>query len=183
MKAVTSWPAAARIFKYGAPVAHRAGEHVAAPARAPALARLCCRGRGQRLRQRLRSRASLPPISPRLHARREVAQRRARSGTTFQRTFRSLPPTRSSISMAWRWESRATPLRQLRCSSVFRGAITLVHTAFALAAPGRPGWTEERATTRVRFYPLRDDEIAEYVAPASRSTKPEPMEFKGGPLR
>ena len=39
-----------------------------------------------------------------------------------------------------------------------------VHTAFALAAPGRPRWVEERATTRVRFYPLEPDEIREYVA-------------------
>lgn len=42
----------------------------------------------------------------------------------------------------------------------------LVHTAFVLAVPGRPDWIGERATTRVRFYPLRSDEIAEYVATA-----------------
>jgi septum formation protein len=40
----------------------------------------------------------------------------------------------------------------------------LVHTAFALAVPGRPQWTQERATTRVRFYALEPQEIAEYVA-------------------
>jgi septum formation protein len=39
-----------------------------------------------------------------------------------------------------------------------------VHTAFALAIPGRLDWIEERATTRVRFYRLDDDEIAAYVA-------------------
>lgn len=39
-----------------------------------------------------------------------------------------------------------------------------VHTAFALAIPGRDGWTLERATTRVRFYSLTPEEIAEYVA-------------------
>jgi septum formation protein len=39
-----------------------------------------------------------------------------------------------------------------------------VHTAFALAIPGVAGWTEELATTRVRFYPLEPGEIAEYVA-------------------
>lgn len=39
-----------------------------------------------------------------------------------------------------------------------------VHTAFALAVPGRPRWVEERATTRVRFYPLEPHEIREYVA-------------------
>jgi septum formation protein len=39
----------------------------------------------------------------------------------------------------------------------------LVHTAFALAAPGEPKWVAERATTRVRFYPLQADEIGEYV--------------------
>jgi len=40
----------------------------------------------------------------------------------------------------------------------------LVHTAFALAAPGADQWTQERATTRVRFYRLAAEEIAEYVA-------------------
>jgi septum formation protein len=40
----------------------------------------------------------------------------------------------------------------------------LVHTAFALAAPNRRETIEERATTRVRFYALRREEIAEYVA-------------------
>lgn len=40
----------------------------------------------------------------------------------------------------------------------------LVHTAFALAVPGVREWIEERATTRVRFYRLEADEIAEYVA-------------------
>lgn len=39
-----------------------------------------------------------------------------------------------------------------------------VHTAFALALPGREAWIEECATTRVRFYPLGDAEISEYVA-------------------
>jgi septum formation protein len=39
-----------------------------------------------------------------------------------------------------------------------------VHTAFALAAPGRAEWTQERETTRVRFYRLTPDEIAQYVA-------------------
>jgi septum formation protein len=36
-----------------------------------------------------------------------------------------------------------------------------VHTAFALATPN--GSEEERLTTRVRFYPLEAEEIAEYV--------------------
>jgi len=40
----------------------------------------------------------------------------------------------------------------------------LVHTAFALAVPGRPEWVEERETTRVRFHALDPAEIAEYVA-------------------
>jgi septum formation protein len=39
-----------------------------------------------------------------------------------------------------------------------------VHTAFALAIGGRPDWIEDRATTRVRFYRLSDDEIAAYAA-------------------
>lgn len=41
----------------------------------------------------------------------------------------------------------------------------LVHTAFALAIPGSSAPpTEERSTTRVRFYPLRREEIEAYVA-------------------
>jgi len=40
----------------------------------------------------------------------------------------------------------------------------LVHTAFTLAVPGMQAWTQERATTRVRFYSLDPGEIAEYVA-------------------
>jgi septum formation protein len=40
----------------------------------------------------------------------------------------------------------------------------LVHTAFALALPSGSAPVEERATTRVRFYPLEPEEIAEYVA-------------------
>jgi septum formation protein len=40
----------------------------------------------------------------------------------------------------------------------------LVHTAFALAVPGRASWTEERSSTRVRFYRLEAGEIADYLA-------------------
>lgn len=39
-----------------------------------------------------------------------------------------------------------------------------VHTAFALALPEVEAWVEQRATTRVRFYELEPQEIAEYVA-------------------
>ncbi len=40
----------------------------------------------------------------------------------------------------------------------------LVHSAFALVVPNRDEPVAERATTRVRFYPLGSEEIAEYVA-------------------
>jgi septum formation protein len=40
----------------------------------------------------------------------------------------------------------------------------VVHTAFALAVPGSATWTEERSSTRVRFYRLEAREIAEYLA-------------------
>jgi septum formation protein len=49
-----------------------------------------------------------------------------------------------------------------------------VHTAFALAVPASSTWIEERATTRVRFYPLTPGEIAEYVATG------EPFDKAGG---
>ena len=39
-----------------------------------------------------------------------------------------------------------------------------VHTAFALAVPGRDAPVEEVSTTRVRFYALEDAEIDAYVA-------------------
>jgi septum formation protein len=51
-----------------------------------------------------------------------------------------------------------------RFLELLSGRDHLVHTAFALALPGRPAWTLERSTTRVRFYRLEPEEIAEYVA-------------------
>lgn len=48
-----------------------------------------------------------------------------------------------------------------------------VHTAFSLRIPGRDGLVEEHSTTRVRFFPLSDAEIAEYVATG------EPMDKAG----
>jgi septum formation protein len=48
-----------------------------------------------------------------------------------------------------------------------------VHTAYAIALPGRAELCEDAATTRVRFYPLDDDEIAAYVASG------EPMDKAG----
>jgi septum formation protein len=59
--------------------------------------------------------------------------------------------------------------RMLRSLS---GRDHLVHTAFALSAPGRP-YIEEHASTRVRFFDLTDDEIACYVATG------EPMDKAG----
>ncbi len=40
----------------------------------------------------------------------------------------------------------------------------VVHTAFVLSAGGSGEAVAERASTRVRFYPLRAEEIADYVA-------------------
>jgi len=48
-----------------------------------------------------------------------------------------------------------------------------VHTAYAIAVPGRAELFEDAATTVVRFYPLGDDEIAAYVASG------EPMDKAG----
>ena len=53
------------------------------------------------------------------------------------------------------------------------GRVHQVHTAFALAVPGHEGWIEERDSTAVRFYPLNDAEIADYVATG------EPMDKAG----
>jgi septum formation protein len=49
-----------------------------------------------------------------------------------------------------------------------------VHTAFALAPTGSAPWIEECSTTRVAFYRLDADEIAEYVASG------EPLDKAGG---
>ncbi len=56
------------------------------------------------------------------------------------------------------------PPEARRMLSSLSGREHLVHTAFALAVPGRDVPLEERATTRVRFYPLEPEEIAAYVA-------------------
>ena len=48
-----------------------------------------------------------------------------------------------------------------------------MHTAFAVAVAGRGEPLEERGSTRVRFYRLSGDEIAEYVATG------EPMDKAG----
>lgn len=48
-----------------------------------------------------------------------------------------------------------------------------VHTAFALVVPGKPGITEVARSTTVRFFALKDEEIAEYVATG------EPMDKAG----
>jgi septum formation protein len=50
-----------------------------------------------------------------------------------------------------------------RMLHLLAGRDHLVHTAFALAVPGRVP-VEEAATTRVRFYPLSAEEIERYVA-------------------
>lgn len=51
--------------------------------------------------------------------------------------------------------------RMLRTLS---GRTHMVHTAYAIAFPGRRDLIEESSTTAVRFYRLDDDEIADYVA-------------------
>lgn len=51
-----------------------------------------------------------------------------------------------------------------RMLELLSGREHLVHTAFALAVPGRPAWEHQRAATRVRFYRLEPSEIAEYLA-------------------
>jgi septum formation protein len=65
---------------------------------------------------------------------------------------------------------RADAARMLRTLSGRRHA---VHTAFAIAFPGRRDLIEECSTTKVRFYPLGDDEIEDYVATG------EPMDKAG----
>jgi septum formation protein len=51
-----------------------------------------------------------------------------------------------------------------RMLQMLSGRHHVVHTAFALAVPGRSEWITERESTRVRFYPLEAEEIAEYIA-------------------
>ena len=56
---------------------------------------------------------------------------------------------------------RADAARMLRTLSGRRHA---VHTAYAIAFPGRRDLIEECSTTKVRFYPLSNDEIEGYIA-------------------
>jgi septum formation protein len=65
---------------------------------------------------------------------------------------------------------RADAARMLRALS---GRMHAVHTAYAIAFPGRRDLIQECSTTRVRFYPLADDEIEQYVATG------EPMDKAG----
>ncbi len=51
-----------------------------------------------------------------------------------------------------------------RMLALLSGRSHRVHTAYALALPGRDAWVEECETTHVRFFPLTRAEIAEYVA-------------------
>jgi septum formation protein len=51
-----------------------------------------------------------------------------------------------------------------RMLAMLSGREHRVHTAFALAVPHVTSWTQECATTLVRFYPLEADEISSYVA-------------------
>lgn len=65
---------------------------------------------------------------------------------------------------------RADAARSLRTLS---GRTHAVHTAYAIAFPGRRDLIEESSTTAVRFYRLSDAEIADYVASG------EPMDKAG----
>ncbi|HEV7179254.1 MAG TPA: Maf family protein [Candidatus Baltobacteraceae bacterium] len=67
-------------------------------------------------------------------------------------------------------EDDADARRMLRLLS---GRTHQVHTAFALLMPGADAAIEESSTTSVRFFPLSEDEIDEYVATG------EPMDKAG----
>jgi len=55
-----------------------------------------------------------------------------------------------------------------------------VHTAFALAVPGRAAPVQERVTTLVRFYALDEAEIAAYVASGDPLDKAGAYGIQGG---
>ena len=125
---------------------------------APAVARFDRRCGGERLREE-----PLPALRPptRHVSRGEKLRRRCRR-MAGRRRSRCSRPIRSSISTAWRWENRAI-CRRRSDARRSRGATTRPHRLRA-RCPGQRTATEERATTRVRFYPLEPAEIAEYVA-------------------
>jgi septum formation protein len=58
----------------------------------------------------------------------------------------------------------ADPHAAARMLESLSGRTHEVHTAFALAVPGDTQAVAERETTRVHFFALQPDEIAEYVA-------------------
>jgi septum formation protein len=57
----------------------------------------------------------------------------------------------------------ATPAQAAAMLEALSGRDHHVHTAFALALPQTTEWIEECSTTRVQFYALTAQEIAEYV--------------------
>jgi septum formation protein len=61
----------------------------------------------------------------------------------------------------------------VRMLSLLSGREHQVHTAFALAVPGRDDLVEDDSTTQVRFYPLSGEDIGDYVATG------EPMDKAG----
>lgn len=61
----------------------------------------------------------------------------------------------------------------VRMLSLLSGREHQVHTAFALALPGKDALVEDDSTTQVRFYPLTAEEIGDYVATG------EPMDKAG----
>jgi septum formation protein len=71
----------------------------------------------------------------------------------------------------------ADAVRMLRLLS---GREHHVHTAFAVAVAGRDAPIEESSTTRVRFYPLSDAEIAAYVATGEPRDKAGAYGIQGG---
>jgi septum formation protein len=111
----------------------------------------------------------------------QIARRHARGklGAALERAARPIdaPWVAADTVVDLDGESLGKPRDTAEAVAMLRrlsGREHVVHTAFALAVPTLPTWIEERATTRVRFYALEDDEIAEYVASG------EPFDKAGG---
>jgi septum formation protein len=104
----------------------------------------------------------IPGLTPQALATRHAREKLA---ALLQRRLAEVPIVAADTVVDLEGTSLGKPVDAADAARMLRllaGREHLVHTAYALAAPGEIA--EETVTTRVRFYALTDDEIAVYVA-------------------
>jgi septum formation protein len=117
-----------------------------------------------------------PPELASLHAREKLA-------AVWDATRGVLPVVAADTVVDLDGTALGKPRDGLEAAQMLRslsGREHCVHTAFALALPGRDSWIEERSTTRVRFYRLTESEITEYVGTGDPLDKAGAYGIQGG---